>query len=114
MESENVVLKKSMELSVEIVRFSAELNSMGRKVIADQILRSGTSIGANIWEAQDAESKKDFIHKIKLASKEASETHYWLELCNKLDCNEKLKNLIFRVIELKKIMARIVITSKGD
>lgn len=74
MERENIVLKKSMEFSVEIADFTSKLTANGRKVIADQLLRSGLSIGANVWEAQDAESKKDFIHKIKLASKEASET----------------------------------------
>ncbi len=52
-------------------------------VITRQLMRSGTSIGANIREAQDAESNQDFIHKLKFAAKEADETEYWLKLCKK-------------------------------
>jgi four helix bundle protein len=59
------------------------LEAHHKYVIAKQILKAGTSIGANVREAQNAESKIDFIHKMKIAAKEADETEYWLLLCNR-------------------------------
>ena len=112
MRGENVVLTKSMQFSVDLVAFTDQLYSIGQKIIANQLLRSGTSIGANIWEAQDSESRKDFVHKIKLAAKEASETQYWLELCKRSNKGDRSEQLIVQVVELKKIMAKIVLTSK--
>ena len=80
--------------------------------ISNQLIRSGTSIGANISEAQHAESKLDFIHKMKIASKEAAETEYWLKLCNNNvnypDCNVMLNKLI----SIQKILSKIISTSK--
>ena len=94
MRGENVVLTKSMQFSVDLVAFTDQLYSIGQKIIANQLLRSGTSIGANIWEAQDSESRKDFVHKIKLAAKEASETQYWLELCKRSNKGDRSEQLI--------------------
>ena len=80
--------------------------------ISNQLIRSGTSIGANISEAQHSESKLDFIHKMKIASKEAAETEYWLKLCNNNvnypDCNVMLNKLI----SIQKILSKIISTSK--
>ena len=70
----------SMELSVEVLKLAKELRSKHETVISNQIGRSGTSIGANIYEANYAQSKKDFVSKLEIALKEASETGYWLEL----------------------------------
>lgn len=61
--------------------YTEQLNNEKKYVIAKQLLRCGTSIGANIWEAQNAESKADFIHKMKISAKESEETKYWLLLC---------------------------------
>lgn len=80
MKSRNEVLELSFNLAVKIVEFSEELENLKKFVIARQLLRSGTSVGANIREAQSAESKADFIHKLKIAHKKAIETEYWLEL----------------------------------
>lgn len=66
--SENVVLTKSLEFAIAIVEFSEILESNKKIVIANQLLKSGTSIGANVREAQHAESKADFIHKLKIAA----------------------------------------------
>ncbi len=77
MEKRNVVLEKSFEFALSIIEFSEQLEIKKKYVLARQILRSGTSIGANISEAQSCESKADFIHKLKIAAKEAEETKYW-------------------------------------
>lgn len=70
----------SMEFSVDIINLVKYLKSNHESIVANQIGRSGTSIGANIYEAQYAQGKKDFISKLEIALKEASETGYWLEL----------------------------------
>ena len=74
MENRNEILELSIDFALEIVQFSEILESRRKFVIANQILKSGTSIGANIFEAQSAESRADFIHKMKIADKEAKET----------------------------------------
>jgi four helix bundle protein len=78
----NVILDLSFEFSLEIIKFSEELENRKKFIISRQILKSGTSIGANVREAQGCESRLDFIHKLKIAAKEAEETEYWLLLCN--------------------------------
>ena len=78
--TESKLRELSMEFSVDIINLVKFLKSNHESVIANQIGRSGTSIGANIHEAQYAQGKKDFISKLEIALKEASETGYWLEL----------------------------------
>ena len=77
---ENKLAELSMEFSVDIICLVKQLKSNHESIISNQIGRSGTSIGANIHEAQYAQGKKDFISKLEIALKEASETGYWLEL----------------------------------
>lgn len=77
---ENKLAELSMEFSVDIIGLAKQLKSNHESIISNQIGRSGTSIGANIHEAQYAQGKKDFISKLEIALKEASETGYWLEL----------------------------------
>ena len=81
--SESKLRNLSMDFAVEIVNLVRELRSKHENVIANQIGRSGTSIGANIHEANYAQGKKDFISKLEIALKEASETGYWLELLHR-------------------------------
>ena len=78
--SESKLRELSMDFSVNIIELVKYLKSMRESIISNQIGRSGTSIGANIHEAQYAQGKKDFISKLEIALKEASETGYWLEL----------------------------------
>jgi four helix bundle protein len=81
-------------------------------VIARQLLKSGTSIGANIREAQNAESKADFIHKLKIAAKEAEETEYWLLLCKhskNYPFNDELES---KLLSIKKLLNKIIGTLK--
>ena len=77
---ENKLAELSMEFSVDIIGLVKQLKTNHESIISNQIGRSGTSIGANIHEAQYAQGKKDFISKLEIALKEASETGYWLEL----------------------------------
>lgn len=81
--SESKLRTLSMDFAVEIIGLVKYLKSCHETVIANQIGRSGTSIGANIHEANYAQGKKDFISKLEIALKEASETGYWLELLHK-------------------------------
>lgn len=113
MESRNIVLEKSLDFGVEIVKFCEQLDEKRKYVVSKQILRSGTSVGANVFEAQHAESKADFIHKMKIAIKEANETLYWLFICERSEnypVNSSLKQM---VEELIRIISRIIISSKG-
>ena len=80
-EPENLVVKLSLEFALEIIKYSEKLEELRKFVVSNQLMKSGTSIGANVREAQNAESKADFIHKMKIAAKEADETDYWLTLC---------------------------------
>ena len=81
--SESKLRDLSMDFSVDIIELVKYLKSTKESIISNQIGRSGTSIGANIHEAQYAQGKKDFISKLEIALKEASETRYWLELLHR-------------------------------
>ena len=80
---ENKLAELSMEFSVDIISLVKQLKSNYESIISNQIGRSGTSIGANIHEAQYVQGKKDFVSKLEIALKEASETGYWLELLHR-------------------------------
>lgn len=80
---ESKLRELSMEFSVDIIELVKHLKSTKESIISNQIGRSGTSIGANIHEAQYAQGKKDFISKLEITLKEASETGYWIELLRK-------------------------------
>jgi len=111
-DKENVIVNKSLQFAVEIIRFSEKLEEQKKYVIARQVLKSGTSIGANVREAQNAESKADFIHKLKIAAKEADETDYWLLLCKLSESYPYDEILHHSLVELIKILSKIISTSK--
>jgi four helix bundle protein len=111
-DKENLIVKLSLEFALEIISFSELLEDQKKFVIARQILRSGTSVGANIREAQNAESKIDFIHKMKIAAKEADETEYWLTLCEMSKKYPFDKNLKEKLQSIIKIISKIISTSK--
>jgi len=108
----NPVVKLPFEFSLELIVFCELLETQRKYVIARQLLRSGTSIGANITEAQNAESKADFIHKFKVAAKEAEETEYWLLLCEYSNSYPGCKELLIKIESLNKIIGKIISTSK--
>jgi four helix bundle protein len=112
-DKDNVIVTKTLEFSVAAISYCEVLEQERKYVIARQLLRSSTSIGANVFEAQNAESKADFIHKMKIAAKEASETLYWLILCERSKSyryDPKLKNDLDEII---KILSKIIASSKS-
>jgi len=116
-EKENTIQNKSFNFALRIIKLRQYLNKEHKEYsIADQILRSGTSVGANVSEAEYAQSKSDFINKMNIALKEANETSYWLRLLffgNYLD--EKMFNSLFSDCkELIGILHAIVKTSKEN
>ncbi len=113
MKRNNPVLDLSFRFALDIIEFTEILEEKKKYVLSKQVLRSGTSIGANIREAQSSESKSDFIHKMKIASKEAEETEYWLLLCNQSPSYPSNEVLLNRVKELQKLLTSIVYTAKS-
>ena len=113
MGNENVIVEKSFRFALKIIEFSEQLEERKKYVIARQILKSGTSIGANIREAQSAESKADFLHKLKIADKEANELEYWLQLCKMAENYPDPLVLENELLEIKKILSKIISTSKA-
>ena len=112
MPPENIILNKSIDFSLDIISYCEILEKKRKYVIANQLLTSGTSIGANIHEAQNAESKADFIHKMKIAAKEIEETKYWLILCEKAKSYPFNENLKQKIKEISLITYKIIATSK--
>ena len=108
----NIILEKTLEFSLAVISYCELLEEKKRFVIANQLLKSGTSIGANVREAQNAESKNDFIHKMKIAAKECEETDYWLELCSLSKNYPDGKHLIELLSNVKNILFKIIATSK--
>ena len=111
---ENIILSKSLLFAARILKLAEFLEDKNQKVLANQILRSGTSIGANIAESEYASSKPDFINKLHIAQKEAGETKYWLKL---LEMTNVIDNKIFEslnndLIELLKMIGASLITVK--
>ena len=108
----NPLLKKSIEFSLTVIEYCEILEANKKYILARQLLRSATSIGANSMEAQNPESKADFIDKIKIAAKEADETQYWLTLCDVAGSYPDCKQLLDKLEELTKIIGKILATSK--
>ena len=111
MEKRNEILELSFEFALKIIEYSEILEAQKKYVIARQLLKSGTSIGANIREAQNAHSRKDFISKCVIAAKEADETEYWLLLCQKSENYPNPEDLLLEILSLKKLLSRIISSS---
>lgn len=115
MKQRNEVLELSFEMALMIIEFSEVLEEKRKYIIARQILKAGTSIGANVREAQSCESMLDFIHKLKISHKEAEETEYWLLLCEKAksypssppEMNESLSSI-------QKLLSRIISSTRSN
>ncbi len=111
--NDNPIVKMTFQYALEIMEFSEVLRDQKRFAFSDQILRSGCSIGANVKEAQGAESKADFIHKMKIALKEAEESEYWLELCDFAKSYPKPTELLPKIESILKVLNKIISTSKS-
>ena len=113
-QNKNLILELTLEFALNIIDFCEILEENKKFVIAKQLLKSGTSIGANVREAQSSESKADFIHKIKVAEKEAEETEYWLLLCKQSKNYIFDENLFEKLISIKKVLSKILTTAKTN
>ncbi len=112
-EKENLIVDKSFKFSLKIIELYKFLNSKKEFVISKQLLRCGTSIGANINESIAAQTKKDFVTKMSIASKEARETKYWLQLLQESQVVEKdFSEYLTDVEEIIRILTSIVKTAQ--
>jgi four helix bundle protein len=110
----NVIVDLTFSFALNIIKYAEELVKRKNYVLSTQLLKSGTSIGANVREAQNAESRKDFIHKMKVAAKEADETQYWLLLCNSSEGYPNCDKLLSDCLSIIKILSKIISSSKND
>jgi four helix bundle protein len=108
----NPIPKKTFDFSLAIMDYCDVMNDFKKYTLSKQLLRCGTSIGANAMESQNAESKADFIHKIKIAAKEADETQYWLLLCSYSKNYPECNFLLSKLEEIQKIINKILGTPK--
>ena len=117
--SDNIILDKSSDFAVRVVKLYKHLcDDQKEYVLSKQLLRSGTSIGANINEAQAGQSKADFIAKMAISSKEARESKYWINLLIKTDYlnkNDKhVQTLVSDIDEIVKLLTSIVKSSQEN
>ncbi|MBD3723629.1 MAG: four helix bundle protein [Flavobacteriaceae bacterium] len=114
MEKKNIIKDKTFEFAKEIVYLYKNLAENKEFGLSKQLLRSGTSIGANVREAEHAQSKADFIHKMSIALKEANETEYWLDLLfeTKYLSVEEFQSIKNKNVEILKLLISIINTSK--
>jgi len=110
----NAILDLSFEFALEIIKYSEELENKKKFVVSRQLLKSGTSIGANVREAQGCESRLDFVHKLKIAAKEAEETEYWLLLCNHSENYPDTSSLLEKLKNIQKLLSKIISSTKQN
>jgi four helix bundle protein len=113
-QSEVKIVELSFQFSLKIIEITSKLDALNKRPISFQLLKSGTSIGANIHESQHAESKADFIHKLKIAAKEAHETEYWLRLINEAKILPKDDELLDHLNHIQRILSIIISKSKTN
>lgn len=116
-ERKNIIKEKSFTFSIHVIKICRFLTEIKKEyTLSKQLLRSGTAIGALVREAQNAESTKDFIHKLAIAQKECDETIYWLELLKETDyINQSEFDLLNQnAIELLKMIRSAIITTKKN
>ncbi|HQW68126.1 MAG TPA: four helix bundle protein [Flavobacterium sp.] len=113
---ENVLKDKSLLFAIRIVNLYKFLTSEHKEyVLSKQVLRSGTSVGAMVREAEFGQSKQDFIHKLSIAQKEINETIYWLELLHKTDylLNDSYESINLDAVEIIKLITSSIKTAKS-
>jgi four helix bundle protein len=111
-DKENMIVNLTFEFALDIMDFAEELETKKKFVFSHQLLKAGTSIGANVNEAQNAESKADFIHKLKISAKEADEVAYFLKLCKESKHYPFRQELLDKLEVIIKILSKIISTSK--
>jgi four helix bundle protein len=111
----NLIVELTFQFALKVIEFIDTLEQNRKYIVARQLLKSGTSIGANVREAQNAESRWDFIHKLKIAAKEADETVCWLLLCkNSKGYNNNCDDLIANCNSISKILSKIIVSAKRN
>ena len=111
---ENLIVDLTFDFALKVIKYVELLERNHKYVIARQLLKSGTSIGANVREAQNAESKIDFIHKFKIAAKETDETEYWLLLCKESDGYDNCDELLEKCTSIAKVLSKIISSAKSN
>lgn len=117
MAKENIVRDKSFKFSVRVVKLYQYLQAEKKEfILSKQLLRSGTSVGAMVREAEHAETKADFKHKMGIAQKEINETIYWLELLKETDylTSEQFESICLDATEIIKLITSIIKTTKTN
>ena len=110
---ENIIATKTFEFSLNVIHLYMQLKKENEYIISKQVLRSGTSIGANVEEAIAAQSRKDFISKLSIASKEARETKYWLRLLDKSNLTKiPVSGYLIEIEHIINIITKIIKTSQ--
>ena len=109
----NLIVDLTEEFAIDIISFSRMLRMKNEYDLSRQLFRSGTSFGANVAESQHAESRNDFIHKIKIASKEARETAYWLKLCRNSEFLPENTSAEIKLNSIEKVLSKILSTSQN-
>ncbi|HEK21174.1 MULTISPECIES: four helix bundle protein [unclassified Mucilaginibacter] len=104
----NLIVDLTFSFSLKIIAFTEVLENLKKFNMANQLFRSGTSIGANVCEAQGAQSKSDFKHKCKVAYKEAEETRYWLMLCEKAPSYPFDNSMLEDIQSIIKVLGKII------
>jgi four helix bundle protein len=110
----NLIVDLTLEFALDIITYTELLEKEKKYVVANQLLKAGTSIGANTRESQNAESKADFIHKLKIAAKEANETEYWLIICQRAESYPNPENLMDKINHIQRTLSKIIGTSKRN
>ncbi|HWZ16614.1 MAG TPA: four helix bundle protein [Mucilaginibacter sp.] len=110
----NLIVDLTFSFSLKIIAFSETLESKKKFNMSNQLFKSGTSIGANVCEAQGAESKNDFKHKCKIAYKEAEETEYWLKLCRHAENYPFDESMLDDVRSIMRILGKIISSTNND
>lgn len=114
---DNVIENKSFQFAIRIVRLYKFLCKEKKEyILSKQLLRAGTSIGANVTESQQAQSKPDFVSKISIALKEASETKYWIKLLGATEylSENQTKSILDDCVEIEKILVTILKSAKNQ
>jgi four helix bundle protein len=112
-QKDNLILQLTFQFALDIIEFCDILEAQRKYIVAKQLLKAGTSIGANTNEAQNAESRADFIHKIKVALKETDESIYWLNICEAAPTYPNPGQLLEDAQSIKRVLSKIISTSKS-
>ncbi len=111
---QNPIMTLTFAFALNVMAYTKVLEQNRHFVLANQLVRSGTAIGALVREAQHAESRSDFIHKMKVAAKEAEETDYWLLLCEHSPDYPEVPNLRAQLEPIRRMLGKIIVTSKAN